>query len=104
MPTATCSGGMAVTNCPDCAIWQLSGICHIRYIVAMNENVDQSGVQTHVRLGSGGRVVLPAIVRRELGLQEGDRLIVRVVDGTLQMMSVRASIRMVQRLAAAHPN
>jgi AbrB family looped-hinge helix DNA binding protein len=43
-----------------------------------------------VTLGERGRVVLPAPLRRELGVQAGDRLILRVLeDGTVQLVSAR---------------
>ena len=49
-----------------------------------------------VRLGARGRLVLPAAVRRQLDLQEGDRLVL-VVDGDDELRIVRARDR-VRRL------
>jgi AbrB family looped-hinge helix DNA binding protein len=37
----------------------------------------------HVRLGRQGRLVLPADMRQELGVHDGDMLIVRLEDGRL---------------------
>jgi AbrB family looped-hinge helix DNA binding protein len=48
------------------------------------------------RLGSGGRLVIPAEIRQELGLKEGDRLVMRVEDGELRIMRYAEVIRRVQ--------
>ncbi len=49
-----------------------------------------------LRLGARGRLVLPAAVRRQLGLQEGDRLVL-LVEGEDELRLVRAR-RRVRRL------
>ncbi|MGC8876941.1 AbrB/MazE/SpoVT family DNA-binding domain-containing protein [Thermus sp.] len=52
----------------------------------------QAQYLTH--LGAKGRVVLPAEVRKALGLKEGDRLLLRVrEDGTLELLSAREVAR-----------
>lgn len=47
---------------------------------------------------SGGRVQLPADVRRQLSLSEGDPILIEVVDGEVHLRPVRASIRRMQEL------
>lgn len=47
---------------------------------------------------SGGRVQLPAGVRRQLSLSEGDTILIEVVDGEVHLRPVRASIRRIQDL------
>lgn len=52
-----------------------------------------------LQVGSKGRVVLPAEVRAALGLQEGDRLVVRLrEDGVLELLSFREVARRVRGL------
>ena len=47
-----------------------------------------------VQLGDRGRLVLPAEVRRQLQLREGDELVVTVQpDGSLRLASVRQVVR-----------
>ncbi len=48
----------------------------------------------HVHVGVRGRVVLPAEVRKRLGLQEGDRLILTVApDGSMRLVSASTQAR-----------
>jgi AbrB family looped-hinge helix DNA binding protein len=47
-------------------------------------------------MGSGGRLVIPAEIRRELGLKEGEPVVMRVEDGELRILSFREVLRRVQ--------
>lgn len=47
---------------------------------------------TAVRVGPKGRVVLPAPVRRELSIEEGDELVVIVEDDGVMLMTREAAI------------
>lgn len=38
---------------------------------------------THVKLGPQGRLVIPANLRRQLGLEEGEALVARIENGRL---------------------
>jgi AbrB family looped-hinge helix DNA binding protein len=49
-----------------------------------------------VRLCEGGRVVIPAEVREQLGLKVGDRLVLRVEDGEIRLFTREQGIRKVQ--------
>jgi AbrB family looped-hinge helix DNA binding protein len=40
-------------------------------------------IHTEVQLGPQGRVVIPALLRRQLGFEPGDRLIARLEDDRL---------------------
>lgn len=51
----------------------------------------------HAKLGTKGRFVLPAAVRRALDVQDGDRLLVRLADGEVRISSTAASVREAQR-------
>lgn len=55
-------------------------------------------MSTRTKIGSGGRIVIPAKMRRSLGLAEGDDVIVRVEDGELRITSAHEAIRRAQEL------
>jgi antitoxin PrlF len=48
------------------------------------------------RLVSGGRLQVPADIRRALGLNDGDAVLMRVVDGALQVRAASDAVRRVQ--------
>jgi AbrB family looped-hinge helix DNA binding protein len=54
--------------------------------------------ETLVRVGEGGRVVIPATLRKAMGVSIGDELIVRLVDGELRMLTPRQAVRLAQSL------
>ena len=57
---------------------------------------DQSEQYT-LNLGARGRLVLPALLRKLLGLKEGARLVVTVqADGSLRLISLREQVSKLQ--------
>ncbi len=50
------------------------------------------------KMVSGGRIQVPAEVRRALGMADGDQLTMEVVDDELRIRSHRASIKRIQEL------
>jgi AbrB family looped-hinge helix DNA binding protein len=52
--------------------------------------------RVRARIGAGGRLVIPAEIRRQLGLEEGTAVVMRVEDGELRLLSVIDSARRVQ--------
>lgn len=50
------------------------------------------------KMVSGGRIQIPADVRRELGMADGDPIVMEVVDDELRIRSYRASIKRIQEL------
>jgi antitoxin PrlF len=48
------------------------------------------------KIVSGGRIQLPADVRRELALADGDTLLIEVVDGEVHLRPVREAVRRIQ--------
>jgi AbrB family looped-hinge helix DNA binding protein len=50
-----------------------------------------------VQIDSAGRVVIPAIFREAMQVKEGDRLMARVVDGELRLITPRAAVRLAQK-------
>ena len=51
-----------------------------------------------VQIGPGGRIVIPAVFRSAMEAKEGDRLMARVVDGELRLITPQMSIRSAQQL------
>ncbi len=50
------------------------------------------------RLISGGRLQVPANLRRQLGLVDGDQVIMRVVDGELHIRPARAALERIHAM------
>lgn len=46
--------------------------------------------------------MIPADLREQLGFQEGDRLVARIVDGELRVMTYRQNLRQVQERVKGH--
>ncbi len=51
-----------------------------------------------VTLGPGGRVVIPAVYRKVMQVKEGDRLLARVVDGELRLITPKMGIKLAQKI------
>ena len=47
-------------------------------------------------MGAGGRVVIPAAVREELGFAEGEPLVLTVDDGTVRIETFERSVERIQ--------
>ncbi len=54
------------------------------------------------KIGPGGRLVIPAAQRRELGLEVGDLVVIRVEDRELRVSSLSHCIERVQTLVRRH--
>jgi len=54
------------------------------------------------RITEGGRVVIPADFRRQLGLQTGSEVILEVTDGDLRIRSLQRAIERAQALVRRH--
>lgn len=61
----------------------------------MNESLPASA-STELRIGPQGRIVIPAALRRTLGLEAGDRLVVHAEDGALVLERPDAALRRLQ--------
>lgn len=55
----------------------------------MWHTVDMSHVRYTVQLGERGRLVLPAPLRRELGLEEGAHLVLELEGNSVRLVSAR---------------
>ena len=51
-------------------------------------------IKTH--LGKNGRVVIPAHFRKDLGISEGDNLLISLDDGVIRIMTLHKAIQRVQ--------
>jgi AbrB family looped-hinge helix DNA binding protein len=51
-----------------------------------------------VQIGPGGRIVIPAVFREAMQVKEGSRLMARVVDGELRLISPPMAIRRAQKM------
>ena len=51
-----------------------------------------------LQLGPGGRIVIPAVFRKAMQVKEGDRLMARVVDGELRLITPEMGIRKAQKM------
>lgn len=54
--------------------------------------------QTHLTMAANGRLVIPANMRAELGLQNGGRLVARVENGAVILEPIDAAIRRARAL------
>jgi antitoxin PrlF len=54
------------------------------------------------KLVSGGRLQVPAEIRRTLGLADGDPVLLRVVDGELHVRPVHNALERVRSRLRAH--
>lgn len=59
-------------------------------------------LKARTRIGAGGRLVIPASIRRALGMEEGEPVVMRVEDGELRIWTISEGIRRVQERAAQY--
>jgi AbrB family looped-hinge helix DNA binding protein len=61
-----------------------------------------SDMDARLKIGPGGRVVIPADMRAALGVAEGDTLLASVVDGEMRLISMPMAIRRAQAIVRAY--
>ena len=64
--------------------------------VAVNASVGRA----RLRVGDGGRIVIPAEMRAAMLVKPGDTVTAEVVDGEFRIVSPKVAIRKAQALAA----
>jgi AbrB family looped-hinge helix DNA binding protein len=65
----------------------------------MSQDAEASHNRYTVELGDRGRLVLPADIRRRLGLEEGERLLLTLEgEGDLRLVSLREQVRRLRGL------
>jgi AbrB family looped-hinge helix DNA binding protein len=55
-------------------------------------------LHARAKLNANGRLVIPAAVRKMLGLEPGDELIMRVEDGELRLSTRRQALARARRM------
>ena len=55
-----------------------------------------------VRIIEGGKLVIPALMRRELGIATGDTVLVDVEDGELRVRSLSQAVARAQAILRRH--
>jgi len=50
-----------------------------------------------IRVGPGGRLVIPSQFRKELGINEGDSLIATLEDGELRLLALHQAVKRAQQ-------
>ena len=51
-----------------------------------------------LQVGPGGRIVIPAAFRKAMQVNEGDRVMARVVDGELRVITPAMGVRLAQKI------
>lgn len=49
-----------------------------------------------IQVGPGGRIVIPAVYRKAMGVEEGGRLMARMDDGVLRLLTPEMAIKRAQ--------
>jgi len=58
---------------------------------------------SRIEVGKQGRIVIPAHIRKELGIEEGTELAIRIKDGFIELMTPEAAGRRLQAMFADVP-
>jgi AbrB family looped-hinge helix DNA binding protein len=54
--------------------------------------------EAYVRINGKGALVIPATLRRALGIEPGDRLLMRIQDGELRVTTLRQRVAKAQQI------
>lgn len=55
-------------------------------------------MQEHrIKIGEGGRVVIPAIYRKAIGINPGDELVILVQDGELRLFQQKQALKRIRK-------
>jgi len=52
--------------------------------------------ETRTIIAAGGRLVIPAVIRKELDLNEGEEVILRIESGELHVLSYKKAVKQAQ--------
>ena len=51
-----------------------------------------------LNIGPGGRIVIPSAYRNAMDIKQGDRLMVRLIDGELRLVTPRRAVEIAQQM------
>lgn len=75
---------------------------HVRNVLVQEDEkshlADTPIQSVSLEVSAGGRIVIPAAFRNAMDIEEGDRLIARLVDGELRLLSKKAALHQAQDL------
>lgn len=49
--------------------------------------------EQRIKLGEGGRLVIPAIYRKAMGVEPGDELVIKIEDGELRIFQQEEALK-----------
>jgi len=55
-------------------------------------------LEQRVKLGEGGRVVIPALLRKALDVEPGDELVIRIQDGELRLFQQKQALTHIRKV------
>jgi len=64
------------------------------YVICRYASMKIEGIQA--RINENGRIVIPAVIRKAMGLKLGDSVVLSLEDGVLRVEPQRARVRRVQ--------
>jgi AbrB family looped-hinge helix DNA binding protein len=53
-------------------------------------------METRTQISKGGRIVLPAKLRKALEIQAGDEIVMRLENGSIRMIPLRQAVNLAQ--------
>ncbi len=56
-------------------------------------------MQEHVKIGEGGRIIVPVRYRKALNLHTGDELIIQLEEGEIRLFKQGSAVKNLQSLA-----
>ncbi|MBM3504980.1 MAG: AbrB/MazE/SpoVT family DNA-binding domain-containing protein [Alphaproteobacteria bacterium] len=59
-------------------------------------------MKAYAKIGSHGRLVIPAELRAAVGLKEGDQVLIEIRDGDLRIRNYERTVRWVQETVAKY--
>lgn len=54
-------------------------------------------MEQRIKIGEGGRLVIPAVYRKELHIEPGDELILRMQDGELRLFHQKQALANIRK-------
>lgn len=70
----------------------------------LDSEAETTVLSADLKLGPGGRVVIPAEIRSAMGLKEGDTIIAEFSEGELRLVTIPEQVRRLQEITKKyHP-